>query len=187
MTTRTRLLDKSIDLIGQNGYSTVSTADLAKAAGVSTARWKQIFPERSIWIHDCYERLFVRRVRQYEELAKSVPAQNRDPDVALRAVLRTVLVGDKADPLFAATYDFFFMARNDESLLRRMRAVQSAADKRITAAVARMLPSGTSAAVRAVVVTHVEAIGATAVSNGLENFDPRTTNLPILRKLLSNG
>jgi AcrR family transcriptional regulator len=182
---RTRLLDAGIDLVGRHGYAGITPARIARAAGTDVAGFRRLFPTRASWITGAYDRLYERRLRRIRRIAAAVPAGNTDPDVALAAALKTVVVGDEADPLFAATFDFFFQARDDQALSRRLLAIRKLWEVRIDAVTPKLFPAGTPKATQDLVMVHLIAIGSTAVSNGLDAFDPRPIDLPILRAAIA--
>lgn len=178
------ILDAAIDTVGDGGWSAATNARIAERAGISQKSFEEAFATPMDWVPRAFDRLLQRRLEQYERVAASTAQEGLDPEVNVKAALETVLDGDQVDPLFAATLDLFFMARDKPELMREIRAIRERRSADFRRAEARLFPDGTPAATQQLVMTHVGFIGAIAIATGFDSFDVRASNVPILAKLL---
>jgi AcrR family transcriptional regulator len=165
--TRRRLLDATIESLGEVGYTGTTVRGVAERAGVSQGATTHHFPHRVTLMTAAVEELSERRIADIRAAVAEMPA---DPAERLRAALewfRSAFSG----PLFAAWVRLWIAAADDRELHARMIAV----DRRLWEAIGKlareMLPE---AAADPTFDARLAIIASTLRGLGFqEEFEPR--------------
>lgn len=109
--TKTLLLDATIELLVEVGYSAMSTTDVAKRAGLSRGAQVHHFPRKSDLVSAAIEHLAVKMRNQLLRKMAKLPEDETRTEVALKH-LWDVYRG----PLFSAALEFSLAGRTDAEL-----------------------------------------------------------------------
>ncbi len=108
---RQRLLDATVELLVERGFSGTSTTLVSERAGVSRGAQLHHFPTKNDLVVAAVEHLTEARGRELREAFAALPTRGRT-----KAVVR--MLGDHfASPVFAAALELWVAARTDETLL----------------------------------------------------------------------
>ena len=119
--TRAALLDATIDLLAEVGFSAVTTREVAHRAGVSRGAQTHHFPTKDDLVVAAIERLFDRQATAFRAAFDAVPAERRDLGVAV-GLLWDIVRG----PAYGAVLEVVTAARTDESLRVVVHAMSAA-------------------------------------------------------------
>jgi len=109
---RARLLEATVDLLVERGFSGTSTTLVSERAGVSRGAQLHHFPTKNDLVVAAVEHLTEIRGAELAEAARALPTGPR----RTRAVLR--MLGDHfTSPVFTAALELWVAARTDETLL----------------------------------------------------------------------
>lgn len=109
---RARLLEATVELLGERGFAGTSTTLVSERAGVSRGAQLHHFPTKNDLVVAAVEHLTELRGAELAEAVAALPQERR----TTRAVLR--MLGDHfASPVFAAALELWVAARTDEALL----------------------------------------------------------------------
>jgi AcrR family transcriptional regulator len=109
--TRAALLDAAIECLCADGYAAVTTAEIARRAGVSRGAQLHHFPSKASLMAAAVEHLLSRRVREFRE-AFTADALRRDFVADGIDLLWTMFEG----PAFVAWVELWVAARTDPDL-----------------------------------------------------------------------
>jgi len=108
---RLRLMDATVELLVERGFSGTSTTLVSERAGVSRGAQLHHFPTKNDLVVAAVEHLTEVRGRELRESFADLPSRGRT-----KAVVRTL--GDHfASPVFAAALELWVAARSDATLL----------------------------------------------------------------------
>jgi AcrR family transcriptional regulator len=110
-TTRTKLLEATLDCLVDDGYPALTTPAICARAGVSQGALFKHFPTKSELLAAAIEYLFANLVKGYGEHFAAVQT-GRDPIATGVALLWEVF----QDPRLHAAYDLYTAARTDRDL-----------------------------------------------------------------------
>lgn len=109
---RARLLEATVELLVERGFTGTSTTLVSERAGVSRGAQLHHFPTKNDLVVAAVEHLTELRGAELAEAVAALPEGRR----TTRAVLR--MLGDHfASPVFAAALELWVAARTDEALL----------------------------------------------------------------------
>lgn len=109
---RARLLEATVELLVERGFSGTSTTLVSERAGVSRGAQLHHFPTKNALVVAAVEHLTEVRGAELAAAAKALPAGAK----RTRAVLQ--MLGDHfASPVFTAALELWVAARTDETLL----------------------------------------------------------------------
>jgi AcrR family transcriptional regulator len=116
---RTRLLEATVELLAERGWSGTSTTLVSKRAGVSRGAQLHHFPTKNDLVLAAVEHLSDVRGRELAEAAKRLPTGRR----RTRAVLE--MLGDHfTSPVFTAALELWVAARTDPTLLEAVAPLE---------------------------------------------------------------
>jgi AcrR family transcriptional regulator len=109
---RARLLEATVELLVERGFSGTSTTLVSERAGVSRGAQLHHFPTKNDLVVAAVEHLTEKRGAELAEAARRLPSG----DKRTRAVLK--VLGDHfTSPVFTAALELWVAARTDETLL----------------------------------------------------------------------
>jgi len=109
---RARLLEATVELLVERGFSGTSTTLVSERAGVSRGAQLHHFPTKNDLVVAAVEHLTERRGEELAQAVAALPAGGK----RTRAVV-TMLGDHFASPVFAAALELWVAARTDEALL----------------------------------------------------------------------
>ena len=109
--TRTRLLDATLECLCDLGYARTTTPEIARRAGLSRGAQLHHFPTKAELVTSAVEHLFTRRDAEFREAFARVPA-GTDRYAAAIDILWTMVSG----PTFDAWLELAVAARTDTEL-----------------------------------------------------------------------
>jgi len=109
---RLRLLEATVELLVERGWSGTSTTLVSRRAGVSRGAQLHHFPTKNDLVLAAVEHLSEVRARELAEAAANLPTGRR----RTRAVL-AMLADHFTSPVFTAALELWVAARTDENLL----------------------------------------------------------------------
>jgi len=116
---RQRLLEATVDLLVERGWSGTSTTLVSKRAGVSRGAQLHHFPTKNDLVLAAVEHLSEVRGRELAEAATKLPTGRR----RTRAVLE-MLAEHFTSPVFIAALELWVAARTDETLLANLAPLE---------------------------------------------------------------
>ena len=116
---RLRLLDATVDLLVERGWSGTSTTLVSKRAGVSRGAQLHHFPTKNDLVLAAVEHLSEVRGRELAEAATNLPTGRR----RTRAVL-DMLADHFTSPVFTAALELWVAARTDPNLLAALAPLE---------------------------------------------------------------
>lgn len=125
--TRAALLDATIELLGEVGYSALTTREVARRAGVSRGAQTHHFPSKADLVVAGIERLFDQQTAAFRVALEAVPAEERDLGTAVE-ILWDIVRG----PAFAAVLEVVVAARTDDSLRVVVHAMTAAFEQTVS-------------------------------------------------------
>lgn len=109
---RARLMDATVELLVERGFSGTSTTLVSERAGVSRGAQLHHFPTKNDLVVAAVEHLTVKRGAELAEASRKLPSGSK----RTRAVLQ--VLGDHfTSPVFTAALELWVAARTDEQLL----------------------------------------------------------------------
>jgi AcrR family transcriptional regulator len=124
--TRSRLLSATLESLHEGGYSSTSTQEVCRRAGVSRGTLLHHFPTRIDLLVAALDTILTERIASFV-------AANQGVSVPLPVLLRR-LWGQWEGPVYAAWLELAVAARTEPALQVPMRAVMSRFDAEILAA-----------------------------------------------------
>ncbi|HEU4513792.1 MAG TPA: TetR/AcrR family transcriptional regulator [Nocardioidaceae bacterium] len=116
---RTRLLEATVELLAERGWSGTSTTLVSSRAGVSRGAQLHHFPTKNDLVLAAVEHLSDVRGRELAEAAQALPTGRR----RTRAVLE--MLGDHfTSPVFTAALELWVAARTDPTLLEAVAPLE---------------------------------------------------------------
>ncbi len=109
--TRTRLLDATIECLSELGYAATTTTEIAQRAGVSRGAQLHHFPTKAELVTTAVEHLFHRRTEEFRAAFAALPAGANKPAAAID-ILWSMFTG----PTFFAWLELMVAARTDANL-----------------------------------------------------------------------
>lgn len=116
---RQRLLEATVELLVERGWSGTSTTLVSKRAGVSRGAQLHHFPTKNDLVLAAVEHLSEVRGRELAEAATKLPTGRR----RTRAVLE-MLAEHFTSPVFTAALELWVAARTDETLLASLAPLE---------------------------------------------------------------
>ena len=116
---RQRLLEATVELLVERGWSGTSTTLVSKRAGVSRGAQLHHFPTKNDLVLAAVEHLSEVRGRELAEAATKLPSGRR----RTRAVLE-MLAEHFTSPVFIAALELWVAARTDETLLANLAPLE---------------------------------------------------------------
>ena len=116
---RQRLLEATVELLVEHGWSGTSTTLVSKRAGVSRGAQLHHFPTKNDLVLAAVEHLSEVRGRELAEAATKLPSGRR----RTRAVLE-MLAEHFTSPVFIAALELWVAARTDETLLASLAPLE---------------------------------------------------------------
>jgi len=116
---RQRLLEATVELLVERGWSGTSTTLVSKRAGVSRGAQLHHFPTKNDLVLAAVEHLSEVRGRELAEAATKLPTGRR----RTRAVLE-MLAEHFTSPVFIAALELWVAARTDETLLANLAPLE---------------------------------------------------------------
>lgn len=116
---RQRLLEATVELLVERGWSGTSTTLVSKRAGVSRGAQLHHFPTKNDLVLAAVEHLSEVRGRELAEAATKLPSGRR----RTRAVLE-MLAEHFTSPVFTAALELWVAARTDETLLANLAPLE---------------------------------------------------------------
>lgn len=116
---RQRLLEATVELLVERGWSGTSTTLVSKRAGVSRGAQLHHFPTKDALVLAAVEHLSEVRGRELAEAATKLPTGRR----RTRAVLE-MLAEHFTSPVFIAALELWVAARTDETLLANLAPLE---------------------------------------------------------------
>src|SRR5262245_49359115 len=114
--TRTRLLDATLECLCDLGYARTTTPEIARRAGLSRGAQLHHFPTKAELVTSAVEHLFTRRDAEFREAFARVPP-GTDRYAAAIDILWTMVSG----PTFHAWLELAVAARTDPELRRDVK------------------------------------------------------------------
>jgi AcrR family transcriptional regulator len=114
--TRARLLDATLECLGDLGYAHTTTPEIARRAGLSRGAQLHHFPTKAELVTAAVEHLFERRYQQFRAAFAEVPA-GADRYAAAIDILWSMVSG----PTFHAWLELAVASRTDPELRRAIR------------------------------------------------------------------
>ena len=116
---RARLMDATVELLVEKGFSGTTTTLVSERAGVSRGAQLHHFPTKNDLVVAAVAHLTERRGRELETAASKLPSGKQ----RTRAVIQ--MLGDHfAGPVFTAALELWVAARTDESLLEAVAPLE---------------------------------------------------------------
>ena len=118
-TTRRALLDATIDCVVDCGYAGVTTADVAKRAGVSRGAQVHHFATKDELVAEAVTHLVRRRADEFRDELRTLPSGRNRVERGLDLLWHT-----HSGPLFAAALELWVAARTDPALRRQIARLE---------------------------------------------------------------
>jgi AcrR family transcriptional regulator len=117
-TTRTKLLDATLECLVERGYAGTTTIAVAERAGVSRGAQLHHFPARAALVAAAAEHLYARLTAAYQAGFAALPSAAE----RLRAAI-DLLWSMFAEPQYAAVLELFTAARTDADLRAHLQPI----------------------------------------------------------------
>ena len=119
-TTRTKLLDATIEALVEQGYARTSTTDICRRAGVSRGAQLHHYPTKASLMASAVEHLFERRHGEFRALLDKLPESPDRVSKAFKALWKIY-----SGPTLCAWMELVVAARTDPELRRPVAEVNA--------------------------------------------------------------
>jgi AcrR family transcriptional regulator len=137
--TRYRLLEATVDVLAERGWSATTTPEIGRRAGISQGAIFKHFPNKALLIAAAVEHLFARLVSDFRETFAGITGAQR-----LRGAV-AILWDLFRDPRLLAAYELYLASRTDEDLRLALAPVLTRHRDSLHAEAARLFPQAAEA------------------------------------------
>src|SRR4051794_23963648 len=135
-TTRTALLDATIDCLVEYGYAGTTTMRIVERAGVSRGAQVHHYPTKAELVAEAVRHLAAKRADEFVDEVSALPASGRKRIESLLDRLWAI----HTSPLFAASAELIIASRTDPELGDRMVEVEREVSQRINSNLVGLFP-----------------------------------------------
>lgn len=116
--TQRKLIEATLQCLGELGYARATTTEIVRAAGLSQGALFKHFPSKAELLSAAVEQLFDELVAGYQASFEALPQQRATPEAAFE-LLWSIFTG----PRLAIAFELYVVARTDPTLQRSLQPV----------------------------------------------------------------